>query len=57
MGCQWCSAFMVSGGLPSMTGNGDGREKKREKALFENVGREKMKERVTHFFKICIYIN
>jgi hypothetical protein len=31
---------MVSSGLPLVMGDGDGREK-REKALFENVGREK----------------
>jgi hypothetical protein len=44
MGRQRCSTFMISGGLPSVRGDGDGREK-REKALFENVGRTYQKKK------------
>jgi hypothetical protein len=36
VGCQRCSTFMVSGGLPSVRGDGDGREKRERKALSEN---------------------
>jgi hypothetical protein len=48
---------MVSGGLPFVRGDGDGREK-REKAFFENVGREKMKGKEKLVFSnIYIYIS
>lgn len=49
MGRQRCSTFMVSRSLPSVRGDGDGREK-REKALSENVGREKVREKGARFF-------
>jgi hypothetical protein len=37
VGRQRCPTFMVSGGLPSVRGDGDGREKRERKVLFENV--------------------